>query len=521
MVFFTGTLQEGIQTALQQSKLVVCFVTDDQEESKTWETEYLTDDSVAPSLEKDAVVLRLEAGSQEAGYLAAIFPLPKTPTLVIIKNGELKEYVAAGTAKDELLRRVGRAFSAEVASSQGQAGASTTAPVAQTAAPAAEASSATTTPPPGPAAQAPASTTSSATTLLTEAERRREAARREREEMERERRRKDKGKLPADDDPAKAKQSDAVKKASQQLAERQRQAREERARVLRLIEDDKAERRARQERERQERNAANNGDGIDGDSATAAPLSVPDGVAPSSPVGRRHDQCAIQVRLFDGSTIRTRFPATATLARDVRQWVDEARTDDGGRRAPYTFKVILTPQPNRAIDHAAEEERSLEDLGLAPSATLVLTPVDRYSSSYTNVNAGLTNPVSRLITAVLAFVMNILGGVAGALGGLGGSGVRADGGGADAAPRRGGASGTAGQDGNPQSSSATQATGRDSNGRIKGFQNPDDSKKDYQLYNGNSVSSSPPFKLKCCGDRGADISQLNFEPRKDDDDKDK
>lgn len=506
MVFFAGTLQEGIQTALQQSKLVVCFVTDGQEESQIWEAEYLTDDSVAPSLEKDAVVLRLEAGSQEAGYLAAIFPLPKTPTLVIIKNGELKEYVAAGTAKDELLKRISRAFSAQAGISQDQAGASTTTPVAQTAATAAETSRVA--PTPGRAEQAPASTstnsTTGATALLTEAERRREAARKEREELERERRRKEKGKLPASDDPAKAKQSDAVKKASQQLAERQRKAREERARVLRLIEDDRAERRARQERERQERNAARNPDRGDagengGDGATTATSAVPDDAVPSTPMGRRHDQCAIQVRLFDGSTIRTRFPAGATLARDVRRWIDETRTDNDGRRSPYTFKVILTPQPNRAIDQASEEERSLGNLGLAPSATLVLTPVDRYSSSYTNVNAGLTNPVSRLVTAVLAFVVNILGGIAGALGGLGGSGARADGsgggggGGADA-PGRGDAGGAARQDANSQSSSAAQATGRDGSGRIKGFQNPDDSKKDYQLYNGNSVSSSAPLQ---------------------------
>lgn len=506
MVFFTGTLQEGIQAALQQSKLVVCFVTDGEEESKTWETEYLTDGSVAPSLEKDAVVLRLEAGSQEAGYLAAIFPLPKTPTLVIIKNGELKEYVAAGTAKDELLRRVGRAFSAQTGNTEGQAATSST-PAAETAAPAAETNSST--PSSGRAEQAPASasTSAGATTLLTEAERRSEAAREEREELERERRRKEKGKLPAGDDPTKARQSDAVKKASQQLAERQRQAREERARVLRLIEDDKAERRARQERERQERQAAMSGGhhadggdaGVISGSGSATVPSVPDDAdaAPSSPVGRRHDQCAIQVRLFDGSTVRSRFPAGATLARDVRRWIDEARTDG---QSPYTFKVILTPQPNRAIDHAAEEERSLADLGLTPSATLVLTPVDRYSSAYTNVNAGLTNPVSRLVTAVLAFVMNILGGIAGALGGLGGSGARTDGGSADA-PGMEDASGAARQDGNPQSSSAAQATGRDGGGRIKGFQNPDDSKKDYQLYNGNSVSPTPYEQEKCQDDK--------------------
>lgn len=66
-MFFTGSLQEGIATALQQSKCVFCFVTgeylipplatsadcladtriDEEAESQTWETEYLTEDSVS------------------------------------------------------------------------------------------------------------------------------------------------------------------------------------------------------------------------------------------------------------------------------------------------------------------------------------------------------------------------------------------------------------------------------------------------------------------------------------------
>jgi hypothetical protein len=42
---------------------------------------------LAPLIESKTIALRLEAQSEEAGYLAAIFPLPKTPTIVIIKYG--------------------------------------------------------------------------------------------------------------------------------------------------------------------------------------------------------------------------------------------------------------------------------------------------------------------------------------------------------------------------------------------------------------------------------------------------
>ncbi len=69
-MFFQGSLQEGINTALQEAKLVVCFVTgpylrplvtflpytvrhftnarqlDGETESQLWENEFLTDESV-------------------------------------------------------------------------------------------------------------------------------------------------------------------------------------------------------------------------------------------------------------------------------------------------------------------------------------------------------------------------------------------------------------------------------------------------------------------------------------------
>lgn len=36
-------------------------------------------------LKNQAVALRLQAGSEEAGFLEALFPIPKKPTVVIIQ----------------------------------------------------------------------------------------------------------------------------------------------------------------------------------------------------------------------------------------------------------------------------------------------------------------------------------------------------------------------------------------------------------------------------------------------------
>ena len=104
-MFFQGTLQEGISTALQHNKQVVCFVTgmsnafcveavlptttntgvDEGDESQQWEDEFLAEDLLKGPLESQAVTLRLKAGSEEAGYLEALFPVPRKPTIVVIK----------------------------------------------------------------------------------------------------------------------------------------------------------------------------------------------------------------------------------------------------------------------------------------------------------------------------------------------------------------------------------------------------------------------------------------------------
>lgn len=51
----------------------------------TWEREFLADGQIVHLLAEKTILLRLQAGSEEAGYLAAIYPLPKTPTLVIMQ----------------------------------------------------------------------------------------------------------------------------------------------------------------------------------------------------------------------------------------------------------------------------------------------------------------------------------------------------------------------------------------------------------------------------------------------------
>lgn len=406
-----------------------------------------------------------------------IFPLPRTPTVVIIKNGELKEYITPGLTKEEFVRRVQNAFSAAPAASQANA-ASTQAPPPTYAAsqeqaqqPQRDRSDAT------PAAPQ-ADRSENVQRVLAERAARLQAQKEEAERKAKEERAKalDKAKSEAqsgvDTDAARAyKQAELVKKKKQR-------DREERERILKRIEDDKAERRQKAaEREKQRVNNQKIGD------VAAALVNAPETKLPSTT--RRSELTSLQVRLFDGSTMRSRFKTNAPLA-DVRRWVDEKRPDGN---LPYSFKQVLTPLPNKSID-ATEESKDLGELGLAPSSTLVLVPVHTHANAYHANGPG--NIFSRILRMILGFLAVILG-----LFGLGGE-------------RRA-------ESGEGSAQDQGSSTSRD-DPRVQGFGDLNNRRRDQQLYNGNSVSKLRDFLPNYR--RFPTLltlysSQLNFEPRPD------
>ncbi|KAM6524029.1 hypothetical protein FSOLCH5_004637 [Fusarium solani] len=238
----------------------------------------------------------------------------------------------------------------------------------------------------------------------------------------------------------------AAHKAADAVRKRKQQDQEERARILKRIADDKAERRMRAEERQKQRSET-----------VETPLETVTKLPSMTKVG---SMTALQVRLFDGSTLRSRFKSETAL-KEVRSWVDESRTDG---KQPYTFKQVLTPLPNKNIDET-EEDKAIGDLGLSPSSTLVLIPVKKYVSAYDDSG----NIFTRFINFILGFFTWFFG--------LFGS--REDRG----APQA------------PAHDDDAPASPRDES-RIQTFQNQ---QRDQQLYNGNS---------------------LNFEPRPDEEEKD-
>ena len=360
-------------------------------------------------------MLKLPAGSIEAGFLAAIFPLPKTPTLVIMNKGELKEYIAAGISKEDFISRTAKALGLDTASQQQSAAAPSTqqtSPAEVGAASPATPPSSQPTLPQAPSAQptsspAPSSTSSPAPppdtqvqSLLSERAARLEALRAEQ-------RRRDKGKAAESSAPKKPKDP-AQEKYSRELKARQQQAREDRARVLQAIEDDRAARRARVSEREAER------------ATLAGEMQVPEEKrkGDEAEVERRRTgggegRCKLQIRVFDGSTVRGEWEGTESLA-SVKGWLEgQPGMKKGVGGGAYGFKVVLTPKPGRMIG-VGEEGRTLRELGLAPSATLVLVPV---AGKVYPRNAG-GNPVSRMVMMLVGMVTGLWALIVGFLGSM-------------------------------------------------------------------------------------------------------
>ncbi|XP_004449297.1 UBX domain-containing protein 1 [Dasypus novemcinctus] len=190
--------------------------------------------------------------------------------------------------------------------------------------------------------------------LMAQKQREREE-REEREALERERQRRRQGQeLTA---ARQRLQEDEMRRAAE---ERRREKAEElaaRQRVREKIERDKAER------------AKKYGSmGSQPSPPAAEPGPVPSSPSQEPPTKREYDQCRIQVRLPDGTSLTQTFRAREQLAA-VRLYVELHRGEEpGGGQDPVQ---LLSGFPRRAFSEA-DMERPLQELGLVPSAVLIV-----------------------------------------------------------------------------------------------------------------------------------------------------
>ncbi|KAK1089442.1 hypothetical protein LTR48_000561 [Friedmanniomyces endolithicus] len=414
-MFHSGDLNSGISLAIKERKLVACLVREDDDPvSTTWEEEWLGD--LEEVVTEKTVLLRMDYGGKEAGFLSVFCTIDKAPTLVVIHNGHVLEKLESGIEREEFVDRLLAALGLGEDEQQQEPvapmklGDSTATPdVAQAASAIASAvvpQAATSSSQPRPSPTNPSSLFPDRAARLEADKQTRDAAEKATRQSRSEARRKEAEDAYANHrgDKGKGKQSateeDAGKRKARdsylaQQKKRNDDAKQDRARILAQIETDKANRRARSERVRPE------GDGA---TESAMPESRLSGMRRSAGAS---GTCSLQIRLFDGSSIRGRFPGSTTVAGGVRQWVRvEAPAGSGGADIPYTFRQILAPAPSRSIE-VSEEHETLQSLGLAPSATLVLVPVAGSVNAYAGPSSGWLGWGSGLLSSAYSSMPDV------------------------------------------------------------------------------------------------------------------
>lgn len=212
----------------------------------------------------------------------------------------------------------------------------------------------------------------------------------------------------------------AQQAARDALRKKKREEAEELARIKARIEADRVERKAQAEARKADREQERN---TEIQSTTQSRTTT-------SSRGLQAKTVNLQVRLFDGRTIRSSFPRTATLQSDVRKWVDEEfgklAADDPNinnkQLPPYYFRHILAPQPSRELS-AGDESQSLGDIDLAPSATLVLVPVRGYTEAYSGSAGGVVGTATGLVGGAFGLLSSTVGFVGSTIGSVIGYGT--------------------------------------------------------------------------------------------------
>ena len=187
----------------------------------------------------------------------------------------------------------------------------------------------------------------------------------------------------------------------------------------------------------------------------------------------------------------------------MRKWIDEefskldANDPNVQNRAlpPYFFRHILAPQPSRELS-AGDENQTLGDIDLAPSATLVLVPVkgytDAYSGSGSNLLAGTR---TGLVSGAFGLLSSTVGYAGGILGSFLGTGAAAPQPNQGQAVGSGSGSGSGSEGGSGQQSERSRSE-RDEQGSIRVRTLADQRAREprnQQFYNGNQVHVQP-----CC-----------------------
>ncbi|KAI9244246.1 hypothetical protein BY458DRAFT_561043 [Sporodiniella umbellata] len=347
--WFSGPVQDAVLLVNQRNCVFIVYIhgcdyfklLDDSDKSKVLE-DVLDDEKVVDSIRKHAVALRFEKNSENAKFFSQYYPVQTIPALYFIKQGAIKAFGTENITQQEVLDKI-KATSAENQSNNSQ---------------------------PSEALRQSAENSTVAedtgadlAVKKAKMQKRLDDVRRQREEKEkkeakeREIKRRDEAKIMQE-----AKQTQADKENQvfmEKLRKEKKEAEEHKRKVREQIARDRAEKLAEKKKE-QERQISYVGSGCES--------------------RQNHEFSNLNIRLLDGSTIRHQFEASDTLS-TVKEWIQESRTDGNS-------EYKLSAQFPTRLFTESDSYNSLRDLNLCPSATIIMKPIYKSTSSLSGRSGG-------------------------------------------------------------------------------------------------------------------------------------
>ncbi|KAI9499261.1 hypothetical protein BDB00DRAFT_796052 [Zychaea mexicana] len=375
-MWFNGPVTEAVSLVNTKNCVFVVYIFDDSTNSQQLDAA-LENETVVQKITSDAVALKMHKDSENAKLFQQLYPMPHIPILYFIRQGTIKEFGTQDSSAEEIIAKIDQAAQVVAAPSSATSSpvhpapqpATFNSPIPQQHFVATSSSSTSNNPSSATTTNDPVNAASSSPDALAKKEKLREQmeeARKKREEKE---------KQDAREREMKRREDGKVMQQTKQQMEDQRN-KQHFAKIKKEKKEEEEHRRKIKEqiaRDRAEQIAARQAAAKKRQSESSPTTSPPVGERKSAS-GQQYDASSISIRQLDGSSLRNKFQATDTLAA-VKDWIDQNRTDGD---QPYK---LLAQFPTRQFS-IGDEQKSLRELDLCPSATIIMKGIKNVSHAY-------------------------------------------------------------------------------------------------------------------------------------------
>ncbi|CAO3633508.1 unnamed protein product [Mucor fragilis] len=395
-IWFDGPIAEAISLVAEKQCVFLVYIHDESEKTNTL-NDTLKDEQVTKAIRESTVAVAMEKNSENAALFGQYYPIQTVPILYFIKQGTIRDFGIETLTSQEIADKINTVNQISTVPASAPVAPATPVPAPQSSTNdtthVADTTSASNTNTVRKAEQDDEINTKKAEMQKQLEQVRKERAEREKEDAkDREIKRRQEAKM------LQEAQQSRVDKENKIYFEKIKKERQEdeahRKRVREQIARDRAEKIAQRNAEKQRQNS------------TFTTLPTDEGASSSSlNDDSRHAYSNLNIRQLDGSNIRHQFEAASTLS-EVRNWIKENRTEDA--KKPYKLSSQF---PTRLFTDA-DDDTTLKELNLCPSATIIMKPLKAGSSSARSVirgnNAGITGNIYSAFDLTYGFVIALI-----------------------------------------------------------------------------------------------------------------